>query len=583
MYIGRLGKGNHHDDGIYIMVKEIIDNAIDEYIMGHGRKVVVNISGNQVSVRDYGRGIPLGKIVECVSIINTGAKYNDEVFQFSVGLNGVGTKAVNALAHTFEVTSHRDGRYRRATFVRGVLQNEEEGEWKGRGGTLVRFVADPEIFRDYAIDLDFVRHRLWFYAYLNEGLTLTLNGEKFHSPNGLKDLLATEIRDAGLYDIVSFRDRNIQFAFSHTRSFGEVFFSFVNGQFTNDGGTHLSAFKEGILKGMNTFYKKSFQGADVRDGIVGAIAIKIQDPVFESQTKNKLGNTDIKSWIINIVKDAVVDFLFQNPEAADDLQEKILTNERIRKELSAVRKEAREKAKKISLKIPNLKDCKNHFGDGTPAGERSMIFITEGQSAAGSMVECRDVMSQAIFSLKGKPMNCFGAKREAIYTNDELYNITQALGVENDPENLRYSKVVLATDSDVDGLHIRNLMITFFLHFFDSLVLKERLFILETPLFRVRDKKRTFYCYDEAEKQRAIKEIGVKNAEITRFKGLGEISPKEFGQFIGDDIRLQEVNVEFISDVPDILRFFMGKNTPKRREYIMDNLVSEDEEKALQK
>jgi topoisomerase-4 subunit B len=572
MYIGRLGKGKHADDGIYVLIKEVIDNGIDEYIMGYGKKIKLTLVNDIVEVRDYGRGIPLGKLIECVSIINTGAKYNDDVFQFSVGLNGVGTKAVNALSEFFEVTSFRDGKFRKVVFEKGILVSDETGEDTKKNGTLVRFIPDREIFKSYEFDHDFIKRRMRFYSYLNDGLTINFNKEKFFSPNGLKDLLETEIQNQGMYEVMHFKKVNIQFAFVHTHSYGETFFSFVNGQYTNDGGTHLSAFKEGLVKGVNEFYQKSFQGSDVREGIVGAIAIRIKEPVFESQTKNKLGNTDIKSWIVNATKSAVVDFLYQHPEDADILLRKAESNENIRKELASVRKEARSKAKKISLKIPNLRDCKCHRGDGTARGAKSMIFLTEGHSAAGSMMASRDVYTQAVFSLRGKPLNCFGTKRDALYKNNELYNLMQALDIETSVENLRYSQIIIATDSDVDGMHIRNLLLTFFLHYFESIVMAGHVFILETPLFRVRNKNKTFYCYDEKDRQEAMKSIPEKGREITRFKGLGEISPKEFGQFIGDDIRLQDVAVEQISEVPDILKFFMGKNTPKRREFIMQNL-----------
>lgn len=573
MYIGRLGKGKHADDGIYVLIKEVVDNGIDEYIMGYGKKVKLILNNNLVEVRDYGRGIPLGKIVECVSIINTGAKYNDDVFQFSVGLNGVGTKAVNALSQFFEVTSYRDGKYRKVTFEKGVLVADEEGEDNKRNGTLVRFIPDEEIFKIYEFDQDFIAKRMRFYSYLNDGLAIIFNKEKFFSPNGLKDLLENEIQTQGLYEVVHYKKTNIQFAFVHTHSYGETFFSFVNGQYTKDGGTHLSAFKEGLVKGVNEFYKKSFQGSDVREGLLGAIAIRIKEPVFESQTKNKLGNTDIKSWIVNATKSAIVDFLYQNPDDAQVLLRKIESNEKIRKELASVRKEARTKAKKISLKIPNLRDCKCHRGDGTEKGSKSMIFLTEGHSAAGSMMASRDVYTQAVFSLRGKPLNCFVTKRDTLYKNNELYNLMQALDIETNSENLRYNQIIIATDSDVDGMHIRNLLLTFFLHYFENLVMGGYVYILETPLFRVRNKKQTVYCYDEIEKNEAMKSLSAAGQEITRFKGLGEISPKEFGQFIGDDIRLHEVTVEHISEVPEILKFFMGKNTPKRRSYIMDNLV----------
>lgn len=572
MYIGRLGNGSHRDDGIYILVKEVVDNAIDEYIMGNGKTIEIELDGDEVRVRDYGRGIPLGKIVECVSVINTGAKYNDEVFQFSVGLNGVGTKAVNALSSKFMVRSHREGKYAEACFEYGELISEKSGKTDQPDGTYVTFVADREIFGDYHYNPDYLRKRFSYYAYLNSGLTLSLNGEAFYSQKGLYDLLEHELESERLYDPIYYRGPRMEFAFAHSQAYGENYLSFVNGQYTSDGGTHQSAFKEGILKGVNEYYKSSFQGADVREGLTGTISVKIQEPIFESQTKNKLGNTDIRSWIVQEVKEQVEDYLHKNPEVAEVIKHKITQNERIRKELQSVKKLAREKAKKVSIKIPKLKDCKYHFNSKQDRGDESMIFLTEGQSASGSIVMSRDVMTQAVFPLKGKPLNCHGSKRALVYQNDELYNIVQALGIEESVDNLRYNKVILATDADVDGLHIRNLLLTFFLQFFESLVLRGHIFILETPLFRVRNKKQTIYCYSEAERERAIKKLK-KDVEITRFKGLGEISPQEFGQFIGDDMRLLEVDIQERHEVPKLLDFYMGKNTPTRKQYIMEHLV----------
>lgn len=572
MYIGRLGNGNHPDDGIYVLLKEVIDNGIDEFIMGHGKKIEVNIDDNEVSIRDYGRGIPLGKVVECVSRINTGAKYNSDVFQFSVGLNGVGTKAVNALSSSFMVKSHREGQFVCAYFEKGVLIKEESGTTTDPDGTLVKFTADEEIFGPYSYNYSFLNKRFWYYVYLNIGLDIRFNGEKFVSKKGLMDLLEKEVGEEKIYDIIYYRSKTLEFAFTHTGSYGENYISFVNGQHTTDGGTHQSAFREGILKGINDYSKKNFQGADIREGIVGTIAIKVQDPIFESQTKNKLGNNEVRSPIIQEVKVAIEDFLHKNKETANRILDKISFNEKIRKELQNVKKIAKEKAKKISVKIPNLKDCKYHLSDKTKDGEESMIFLTEGQSASGSMIVTRNVYNQAIFPLKGKPMNCFETKMEVVYRNEELYNIMQALGIEETIENLRYNKVILATDADVDGLHIRNLLITYFLHFFDSLVLRNHLYILETPIFRVRNKKETIYCYSEKEKDKAVKKLKT-GVEITRFKGLGEISPNEFGQFIGKDMRLIPVSVNEMQEVSKLLTFYMGKNTPDRKKYIMDNLV----------
>jgi len=572
MYIGRLGNGSHPDDGIYVLLKEIIDNAVDEYIMGFGRRIDITISpDNRVSVRDYGRGIPLGKVIDCVSVINTGAKYNDDVFQFSVGLNGVGTKAVNALSLHFYVKSVRDGRFKSARFHQGRLVEEEEGACDEPNGTLVEFMPDPEFFRECAFQEKYVRRRLWTYAYLNPGLSLYWNGERFYSRNGLLDLLEEKVDEEKVYPIVHYQGKQLEFAFCHTRSFGETYYSFVNGQHTSDGGTHESAFREGILKGVNEFLGRSLDGRDVRNGVVGAISIKLKDPVFESQTKNKLGNHEIRGDVVNRVRNFIVAYLHQHPEVAQALQDKIGQNERVRREIQAVKRQAREQARKTSLKIPNLRDCKYHLNDGTEKGERSMIFLTEGQSAAGSMVSCRDVETQAIFCLRGKPLNCYGQKLAAVYKNEEFYCIMKALGLEDGMEGLRYGKVIIATDADVDGLHIRNLLVTFFLTFFEELVLADRLFILETPLFRVRNKQKTIYCYSERERDEARKALG-KNAEVTRFKGLGEISPSEFGQFIGPDIRLLPVTVENMHSVPELLAFFMGRNTPQRRDYIMEHL-----------
>lgn len=571
MYIGRLGDGSNLDDGIYILLKEVVDNSVDEYIMGHGRKIDITVKNDSASVRDYGRGIPLGKVIECVSVINTGAKYNDDVFQFSVGLNGVGTKAANALSSHFKVVAFRDGKFAEANFVRGKLKSKKTGKAPNQpNGTYVEFIPDMEIFDEYAFNPEFVEQRLWNYAFLNSGLRLYLNKQKFESKNGLFDLLKAEVGDSSLYDIGHYKSKHLECAFTHTQNYGEAYFSFVNGQFTYDGGTHQSAFREGVLKGINEFFKKNFSGTDVREGLTGAIAIKLKSPVFESQTKNKLGNTEIRGWIVSEVKSAVVDFLHKNRNASQELEKKIVSNERLRKELNTVKKEAKEAAKKIAIKIPNLKDCKYHLQDGKK-GEESTIFITEGQSASGSMTAARDVNTQAVFSLRGKPQNAFGKGKAAIYKNEELYNTMMALGIEDDIENLRYGKIVIATDADYDGFHIRNLLLTFFLNYFEKLIVDNRIYILETPLFRVRNKKETKYCYTEKEKETAINVVS--SPEVTRFKGLGEISPKEFGQFISDNIRLVDVNVRSIKNIRTTLEFYMGKNTPERREFIMESLI----------
>jgi len=581
MYIGRLGNGSHPDDGIYILIKEVIDNAVDEFIMGVGKRVDIEISDSgRVGVRDYGRGIPLGKLVDCVSVINTGAKYNTDVFQFSVGLNGVGTKAVNALSEDFQVTSFRDGQFASARFAYGKLLGQEEGSTSEKNGTQVEFIPDRNVFEGYAFNLEYVRKRLWRYAYLNAGLRLYLGEECFYSSNGLRDLLEKEIKGAQLYDAVHYKGDTLEFTFSHTDGYGENYFSFVNGTYTNEGGTHLSAFREGILKGVNEFSGKKFVGEDVRDGIVGAVAVKVKEPIFESQTKNKLGNTEIRGAIVSQVRDQVSEYLYKNEEAAEVIIQKVQQNAKLRKDLQSVRKEAKAKAKKAAIKVPQLKDCKYHPVKGNPSqpGKENMIFITEGQSASGSIITARDPMTQAVFSLKGKPMNVFGHSMTLLYKNDEMYNMMRGLNIEESVGGLRYDKVIMATDADVDGLHIRNLLLTFFLHYFENLVKRGHIYILETPIFRVRNKQQTIYCYSDLEKDRAIKKLAgngkvKKQVEITRFKGLGEISPREFKQFIGPDMRLRQVGIDVLNEVPEILSFYMGKNTPERKSYIMERLV----------
>lgn len=572
MYIGRLGDGSNHDDGIYVLLKEVIDNSVDEFVMGHGRAIDVTVKYDEVTVRDFGRGIPLGKVVDCVSRINTGAKYDNQVFKFSVGLNGVGTKAVNALSEHFVVRSVRDGRFREAVFERGKIKDDRTGSSKAKNGTIISFRPDREIFPDYEFQESFLEKRLWHYACLNVGLSLNFNGNKIISKRGLYDLLDSEIGESALYGLVHFSSERLEFAFTHTDSYGEMYYSFVNGQYTPDGGTHQSAFREGVLKGINEFAGKSFSPVDVREGILGAISVRIDDPIFESQTKSRLGNTDIRGWVVGEVKKHVEDFLHRNKDIADSILGKIAMNEKVRVDLQTVKKEAKELARKTALKIPKLKDCKIHLSDGSAEGEDSMIFLTEGQSAAGSMVSSRDVKYQAIYSLKGKPLNCHGEKLARIYKNEELYNIMRALGVEESIEDLRYGKIILATDADVDGLHIRNLLLTFFLTYFEQLVLNGHVYILDTPLFRVRNSKQTVYCYSEREKANALDELGSKT-EITRFKGLGEISPGEFGQFIGEKMRLRQVQVREIKRVPGILDFYMGRNTPARRQFIMESMV----------
>ncbi len=572
MYIGRTGDGSQYEDGIYILLKEVVDNGIDEFIMGFGKRLAVKIEGRTVCVRDFGRGIPLGKVVECVSEINTGAKYNDDVFQFSVGLNGVGTKAVNALSETFLVRSHRDGEYVEARFERGILVKKTSGQSKDRNGTHVEFTPDAEIFGKYEYLSEHVERRMRFYAYLNAGLQIDYNGQAFVSEGGLIDLITEESLYEKIYTPLHFRDKTLDFAFTHTNRFSEDYYSFVNGQFTNDGGTHLSAFREGLLKGINEYSKGKFDGDDVREGILAAVAIRLKDPIFESQTKNKLGNTEIRSTLVTRVRDCVVDLLHRDKRAADKLMAKIEDTQKLRKELMAVKKVARERARAVSIRVPQLKDCKMHLDKKKNKGLESMIFITEGQSAAGSLVSCRDVTTQAIFTLKGKPLNVCDLNRDALYKNVEIYNLMRSLDIEEHTDNLRYQQVIMATDADVDGLHIRNLMITFFLRFFEPLVEQGHLMILETPLFRVRTRKETVYCYSEQERDAAAERLGGK-VEITRFKGLGEISPGEFKQFIGKNMRLLKVSLKGEHSIPEVLNFYMGKNTPDRRDYIMQNLT----------
>ncbi len=575
MYIGRIGDGSNQNDGIYILLKEVIDNAVDEFIMGNGTSIDIEVKDRRVRVRDYGRGIPLGKLVECVSVINTGAKYNDEVFQFSVGLNGVGTKAVNALSSYFKVIAIREGKCAEAVFERGVLKSEKKGSVKPgvKDGTYVEFEPDTEVFGNYAFNMEFLEKRIWNYAYLNAGLTLNFNGQSFVSENGLLDLLNKEVENDSIYPLGYYRGKQLEFSFTHTNAYGENYFSFVNGQYTSDGGTHLSAFKEGFLKGVNDFFQKNYKSEDIREGMTAAITVKVQAPVFESQTKNKLGNTDVRAWIVPETKAAIDNWLRRNSEAAKMLQQKIEANEKLRTELNSVKKEAKEAAKRISIRIPKLKDCKYHVQDGKK-GENSMIFITEGDSASGTMTHSRDANYQAIFSLRGKPENMYGRKQSDIYKNDELYQLMMALGIETDIENLKYSKIVIATDADNDGFHIRNLVLTFFLGYFEELVTSGRVFILETPLFRVRNKKENMYCYSEEERDKAQKKLGA-SCETTRFKGLGEISPSEFRDFISPDtIHLTPVEISQLKLVPQLLAFYMGKNTPERRTFIEEHLLS---------
>ena len=581
MYIGRIGTGAHPDDGCYVLLKEVVDNAIDEYIMGHGKEVQITLDGDKVSVRDYGRGIPLGKLVDCVSKINTGAKYNDEVFQFSVGLNGVGTKAVNALSKHFFVRSHRDGEYAEASFKIGKLKKEDSGKTKEPNGTYIEFEPDTDIFKASEFKMEFVERRLRHYSYLNTGLKLILNTpgaepKVFQSRHGLMDLVMEDLSSDGsepIYAPLHYAGKTLEFCFTHSNSrYGETFFSFVNGQYTGDGGTHLSAFREGLLKAVNEYSNGKFEGDDVRECMVGAVAIRLKDPVFESQTKNKLGNTEIRTDLVNSVREELLHFFQRNKQIAETIVAKVKDTQQLRKELQDVKKLARERAKAITLRIPQLKDCKHHYDKKKDKGHGTMVFICEGQSAAGSITSCRDVNNQAVFVLKGKPLNVWDLKRDVMYKNDEMYNLMQALQVEDTTESLRYDKVILATDADVDGMHIRNLMITYFFKFFEQLVHDGHVYVLETPLFRVRNKEKTIYCYSEDERDKAVGELGGK-PEITRFKGLGEISPKEFAQFIGKEMRLSKVEYAPRAESAPIFNFFMGKNTPERKDYIMDSLV----------
>ncbi|MCK5115039.1 MAG: type IIA DNA topoisomerase subunit B [Candidatus Aegiribacteria sp.] len=572
MYIGRLGNGTHPDDGIYVLFKEVMDNSIDEFIMGCGKRIIISSDQSSVTVRDYGRGIPLGKLVECVSQINTGAKYNTDVFMFSVGLNGIGTKAVNALSEKFRVVAYREGDYREVAYCRGELLSDESGKSSKRNGTLVEFTPDREIFGDFTFREEFLQNRCQHYAHLNAGLRIRLNGTDFISEDGLMDLLQDEAGESAMYPVIFFRDKTLEFALTHTCDFGERYLSFANGQYTSSGGTHLSAFKEGITKGINSFAGESYSSQDIREGIIAAVSIRLREPVFESQTKTRLGNNDIRGWIVNTVKTELEKHLHKNPESASILVNKVKINQKVRTELSDVKKKAKQRARQVALRIPHLKDCKIHYGDDNKRAEETTIFLTEGASAAGSIISSRDVQTQAVFALKGKPLNCFGKRQDTVYKNEEIYNVMRALNIENDLEGLRYNRIVLATDADVDGMHIRYLLLTLFLHFFEGLVLDEHLFILETPLFRVRNKKETVYCYSEKERQNAVNRLGEK-VEITRFKGLGEISPKEFGQFIGKNIRLEPVRITRLKEVPEMLDFYMGRNTPERRDFIMENLV----------
>ncbi len=580
MYIGRLGNGLHAEDGIYVLLKETIDNSIDEFMMGQGRKIEVELTDRTVRVRDYGRGIPLGKLVDCVSIINTGAKYDSETFQKAVGLNGVGQKAVNALSVSYRAQAFRENETKLAEFAQGKLKKETKvTKTDERNGTLIEFTPDTALFgADFKFRLEFIEDMLWNYAFLNRGLTLTLNGKPFKSENGLKDLLTKELSGEPLYPIIHLEGEDIEVAFTHGNHYGEEYWSFVNGQHTTMGGTHLAAFREALVDTLRNHFKKDFDAADVRQSIDAALVVRVQEPVFESQTKTKLGSADlgpkgpsIKEFVGKFMQQSLDTYLHKNRETAEIIRKKIDENEHERKELAGIRNIARERAKKASLHNRKLRDCRLHLGDRNPRSEESTLFIVEGDSAAGSLTATRDVQTQAVFALKGKPLNTYGLTKKVIYENEEFHLLQSALNIEDGLDGLRYNKIVIATDADVDGMHIRLLLLSFFLQFFPDVIRNNHLFILQTPLFRVRNKKITRYCYSEQEKQAAVTECGATH-EITRFKGLGEISAGEFKDFIGENIRLDPINLHHLYSSDELLSFFMGKNTPERQDFIIDNL-----------
>jgi topoisomerase IV subunit B len=584
MYIGKLGDGSSADDGIYILVKEVIDNSIDEHVMGYGKTIDIKISDHKVQVRDYGRGIPLGKVIDCVSKINTGGKYDSKAFQKSVGLNGVGTKAVNALSSHFRIQSVRDGQVKAAEFERGVLTNDLPLEATSqRNGTLTIFTPDDTIFKNYQFNPDYLENQIWNYVYLNAGLTINFNGKKFYSENGLLDLLRNKADEESMrYPIIHLKGNDIELAITHGNDYGEEYYSFVNGQYTTMGGTHLAAFREAIVKTVRDFYKKDYDAADIRGSIVGAISLRVQEPVFESQTKTKLGSIEmgpdgpaVRAYINEFVKEALDNYLHKNPSTAEALKKRVEQSERERKDMAGVKKLANQRAKKANLHNRKLRDCRLHFNEDKHENSLlSTLFITEGDSASGSITKSRNVDTEAVFSLRGKPLNCFGLKKKVVYENEEFNLLQHALNIEEGLDGLRYNRVVIATDADVDGMHIRLLLLTFFLQFFPDLVKNGHVFILETPLFRVRNKKETIYCYNETEKQAAIEKLG-KRPEITRFKGLGEISPDEFGKFIGDNIKLKPVFLQKDTTIQKMLSYYMGKNTPERQQFIIENLKFE--------
>ncbi len=591
MYIGKLGDGSTQDDGIYVLLKEVIDNCIDEYVMGYGKKIIINIEEGKVSIRDYGRGIPLGKVVDCVSKINTGGKYDSKAFKKSVGLNGVGTKAVNALSEYFKVSAFREGKSKTAEFEFGELTNESRiAKSSEDSGTLVEFLPDPDIFKKFKFRNEYIEERLWDYAYLNSGLKIIFNNETFYSRNGLLDLLQNKTDEDKLrYPIIHLQGEDIEIALTHGFQYGEEYYSFVNGQNTTQGGTHLQAYREAIVKTVREHFNKNFDARDIQTAIIGAISVRVEEPVFESQTKTKLGSlkmapegATVRSFVVDFVKKHLDNYLHKNKTHAEALLKRIQQSEKERKEIAGIKKLANQRAKKANIHNKKLRDCKVHLNDKRGDQEEKLettIFITEGDSASGSITKARNVRTQAVFSLRGKPLNSFGQTKKIVYENEELNLLQHALDIEDGLEKLRFNRVVIATDADVDGMHIRLLLLTFFLQFFPEIVREKHLYILETPLFRVRDKKKTFYCYSEKEKQEAIQALNGK-AEITRFKGLGEISPDEFGGFIGENIRLEPVLIKNNTKITDLLSYYMGKNTLDRQEFIINNLKVELDEVA---
>ena len=583
MYIGKLGDGSQADDGIYVLIKEVVDNSVDEFIMGAGRQIDITVEGQLVTVRDYGRGIPLNSLTAAVSEMNTGGKYGGSAFKKTVGLNGVGVKAVNMLSSEFTARSVRDGRAHEVTFAKGLEQGERwEEHTDEKNGTFISFRVDEEVFGPYAYNMEYVEQMVKNYTYLNLGLTIRLNGRSYVSKNGLLDLLNENMTDEPLYPPIHLSGDDIEVAITHGTGYGESYYSFVNGQYTSQGGTHQAAFREAIAKTIKEFYHKDYDPSDIRTSIIAAISVKVTDPVFESQTKIKLGSKEIepgvsmRNFVMDFLGKHLDDYLHKHADTAQVLQKKIVENEKERKAISGVQKKARETARKVSLNNRKLRDCKIHRTDRNELAEQSMIFITEGNSASGSITKSRDVRTQAVFSLRGKPRNCFGLTKKVVYENEEFYQLQSALNIEEEMENLRYEKVIIATDADVDGMHIRLLLMTFFLQFFPEVIREGHLYVLQTPLFRVRNKKETHYCYSEEERLRAIARCGA-NAEITRFKGLGEISPEEFREFIGERMRLDRVRITKDDPIHDLLEFYMGKNTYERQGFIIDNLRIEED------